>query len=230
MKVQRGLFWGALAALLSATPVTLGEDGVAPAGPSAADVRALLKRLEAAEKRIKELENQIKPSKKEKKKETGYSAGATLGVGEANFEDKKDEKKEDKSKSLADRIKSLEDEAKKSDKTIGEIEDEVSGLSDYFKWSSGITNFRLNGRIHLDYVHFFGDSGDAGAISRVRAGEGDPENRLVFRRLRLTQRGDIADNVDWKLDIEFAGIAAQTRDAYFSHQESSVDEWHVSGR
>lgn len=182
---------------------------------SQTDVKALLERLQAAEEKIKELEKKVHGEEKKKPEPKEVSSVlAPRGVEDFKSPDAKNNKKE---KSILSRIKELEEQDKKDAKAFDELEEEVGDIGDRFKWSSDLVNFRLNGRIHMDYVNFFSDSAGLGFIANPDSSSDvfgqDPENRLVFRRLRLTHRGEIADNMFWKLDLEFADSTAQMRDA-----------------
>ncbi len=75
-------------------------------------------------------------------------------------------------------------------------------------------SLKLGGRIHLDYWAFPGDSPGVNAFET-----GDPnmspQDRFVFRRMRLGASGDIPDNMRYKLEMEFAGgNDVEYRDVY----------------
>jgi phosphate-selective porin OprO/OprP len=53
-----------------------------------------------------------------------------------------------------------------------------------------------------------------GGDSRLRAAVGTPAEDVEFRRLRLHVTGVIAEHVDYKAQVEFAGTGEELRDAY----------------
>ncbi|REJ75826.1 MAG: porin [Planctomycetota bacterium] len=77
---------------------------------------------------------------------------------------------------------------------------------------------QLNGRIHADYWAFPGS--DAG----IDAFEGtDPQDRFIFRRMRFGVKGDIRDNMEYKIEMEFAeGAEPQYRDVYIGFNDLPV--------
>ena len=105
---------------------------------------------------------------------------------------------------LAEQDKLLE----KQSKTIGDIK---SKFKDYVKLGHGDETMKLFGRLHLDYWSF------PQAQPGIQALEGgDPQDRFVFRRMRIGVKGDIDDNVFYKIEMEFAGGRNPSyRDAYF---------------
>ncbi|QEG43062.1 OprO/OprP family phosphate-selective porin [Roseimaritima ulvae] len=139
--------------------------------------------------------------------------------------------------SLKDRVAKLE--ALLADKSEDDGEDpveELSGtvddLSDSFKKFSGDksivhsgsskSTMKVSGRVHVDGWGF-ADSDDN--ISIFNGGGDvddalDPQNRLGFRRLRFGVKGDIKDNMIYKIEMEFAGgNDSEFRDAYLGWEE-----------
>lgn len=73
---------------------------------------------------------------------------------------------------------------------------------------------KWTGRIHLDYWAFPNESDGIGFFENPNTGF-DPENRLVFRRVRLGLQGDINDSMLYKIDWEFNNPAVgEYKDVY----------------
>lgn len=69
------------------------------------------------------------------------------------------------------------------------------------------TTFDLGGRIHYDYWGFPESSEGIGYFENPTPGPSyglDPANRWAFRRIRLEFQGDIVQNMDWRLQVDFA--------------------------
>lgn len=68
-------------------------------------------------------------------------------------------------------------------------------------------SFRINGRIHADTWSFIGETPGIGFFEHpdpTAANFGaSPEDRWVFRRIRLEMRGDILQTMGYKLDVDF---------------------------
>ncbi len=80
--------------------------------------------------------------------------------------------------------------------------------------------FKLGGRIHADYWDFMRNSPGIGFFENsnpaaVNFGD-DPQDRFLFRRIRLEMSGDIPQNMEWRMQIDFNNPAsAEYKDVYF---------------
>ncbi|MEM9646287.1 MAG: porin [Planctomycetota bacterium] len=75
-------------------------------------------------------------------------------------------------------------------------------------------SYKLNGRVHLDNWNFL-DS-DAG-INQLETGSmtDDPEDRWDFRRIRLTWTGEVPQNMEYRIQIDFNNpSSAEMKDVY----------------
>ena len=108
---------------------------------------------------------------------------------------------------LADRIKKLESSRKKD-------EDSAKKKKEEDATKPGI---KISGRIHTDYWGFpYVNPG----VGSLEAPDGDPEDRFLFRRIRLGFSGDIADNMTYKMDVDFNNPATpQLKDVYFGWKD-----------
>ncbi len=117
---------------------------------------------------------------------------------------------------------------------FADIEKEVSSLSDAVgdktiarSGSSGST-IVVNGRVHADVWSISDTDGDIAAFEGVDGagqpdGLVDPQNRLGFRRLRFGVKGDILDNMLYKIEMELAGgNDVEFRDAYLGWEELPI--------
>ena len=85
------------------------------------------------------------------------------------------------------------------------------------KWDNGTKiesqdkNFKLKfgGRIHLDHVYFSQDNDLDAAFGELESKDG-----TEFRRARLFMSGVLYKNVEFKLQLDFAGGSARMKDAY----------------
>ena len=112
-----------------------------------------------------------------------------------------------KDKSFVDRFDAVEADVSKSMEQIGEID---SSMDDYVKSGHGDNRMKLSGRVHADYWSFLSESPGIDTLEG-----GDPQDRFGFRRLRFGVNGDIDDNMEYKIEMEFAGgNDVEFRDAY----------------
>lgn len=80
--------------------------------------------------------------------------------------------------------------------------------------------FKLGGRIHMDYWNFMSNSPGIGFFEHPDPTEAnfgtDPEDRFVFRRIRLEMSGDIPQNMEWRMQIDFNNPSSpEYKDVYF---------------
>jgi phosphate-selective porin OprO/OprP len=117
----------------------------------------------------------------------------------------------EESKGYGESIEELDKSLTKLGETVKKITDDKS-----FVHSGGSKNtMKLTGRIHIDHWAFPTAQGGIPAIEG-----GDPQDRLLFRRLRFGVAGKLVGNMEYKIEMEFAG-ANQTefRDAYLGWNE-----------
>lgn len=101
---------------------------------------------------------------------------------------------------------------------LGESVEEIDGkLPDLISHKGAGKRFQLYGRIHLAYYAF----SDVEGVESL-FGE-DPQDRFGFRRLRLSARGDISDNIFYQIQTEFADANDfQFRDAWFGFRDLPI--------
>lgn len=76
---------------------------------------------------------------------------------------------------------------------------------------------KIAARIHTDWWTF--PSVDEGP-GQLESPDGDPEDRFLFRRIRIGIGGDIPDNMTYKMDIDFNNPSVpQLKDVYFGWEE-----------
>ena len=116
------------------------------------------------------------------------------------------------SKDVDKRLKDLEKGFEKQGESIEEIDGLIPGLVHSGHKKPKMTLF---GRIHLDYWAF--PDADEG-IETLEGG--NPQDRVVFRRMRLGVKGDLNDNMFYKYEGEFAGgVATSYRDAFIGFKK-----------
>ncbi|GIW97538.1 MAG: hypothetical protein KatS3mg111_0871 [Pirellulaceae bacterium] len=79
--------------------------------------------------------------------------------------------------------------------------------------------FELGGRIHFDHWSFLDNEPGIGFLEHPDASDPaygtDPEDRFVFRRIRLEFDGDIPSNMLWRMQIDFNNpSSAEYKDVY----------------
>jgi phosphate-selective porin OprO/OprP len=119
--------------------------------------------------------------------------------------------------SIEDRFAALDEQFASLEESIDEVA-EVAGNKQIVKSGSSKSTMVVSGRIHFDAWGF--DDRDP-SIANFEAGGDpadaeDPDNRLGFRRVRFGVKGKIKDNMEYKIEMEFAGgNSSEFRDVYF---------------
>ncbi|MEP3481265.1 MAG: porin [Fuerstiella sp.] len=170
----------------------------------------LLQRLESTETRLKELESE----KTTNIFSTSFQNGQPLAVppaSEPTDPNDSDESKDDFEARL-DKLEQGWEELDDAWSTFDKAQKKKK--SDAAKKPS----FKINGRIHADFWSFTNDDGGEGFLENrlgsANAGA-DPEDRFAFRRIRLETKGDIFENMLWRLQVEFSDPSStQFRDVY----------------
>ncbi|GIW82158.1 MAG: ATPase [Gemmatales bacterium] len=81
---------------------------------------------------------------------------------------------------------------------------------------------KVIGRIHADYWGFPNSTGGVNFFENPTTGV-DPEDRILFRRLRIGVQGDIFETMLYKLEMEFANPNNPTiKDAYLGFKELPI--------
>ncbi len=116
---------------------------------------------------------------------------------------------------LTKQVEDFQSQLKKQDETIGDLK---KAQGDLVKLGHGKEKMTLSGRIHLDYWTFPGVDDSLFPLE-----SGDPQDRFLFRRLRFGVKGDIDDNMLYKIEMEFAEPSEpQFRDAYIGFKDLPV--------
>ena len=144
------------------------------------EIEQLLERIDAQNERILALEQQLEQEPK-------FSP-----IGYSNWQG--DDEAADAG--LQEQLDSLEE-------TLGEISeqvDELAGDKTVVHSGSSKSTMKVVGRVHADYWAFPNTAGDIDNFE-----DGDPQDRLGFRRVRFGVRGDIVDNMEYRIEMEFTG-------------------------
>jgi phosphate-selective porin OprO/OprP len=122
-------------------------------------------------------------------------------------QDQEEESSEKSSTKLEERLAKLEKSVEAQEKATEELDGILPSLVYHGHKQPKITFF---GRIHLDYWAF----PEADETLFPLEG-GNPQDRVVFRRIRIGAKGDLHDNMFYKYEGEFAGgVASSYRDVY----------------
>lgn len=110
---------------------------------------------------------------------------------------------------LAKRVEELEKSIKK------QAEQEAKKKEDAAKKPT----FQIGGRIHLDHWAFSETSRGIDYFENPNTGD-DPEDRLLFRRIRLEMQGNVFETMLYRMQIDFNNPAvAEMKDVYLGFQE-----------
>ena len=181
-------------ALLASLPFWL--TAVAAAEPD--DLRRLSDVVELQNQRISQLEQELNAKSRTR------ATPVSLGVFQ------------DEDSGIQEQFKKMESEI--SD--LSDAIDEVAKDKTIARSGTSRNTMVVNGRIHAD---MWGISDTGGATRSFEgvdsvgnpSGTLDPQNRLGFRRMRFGVKGNIDDNMRYKIEMEFAGgNDIEFRDAY----------------
>lgn len=181
--------------LAAATPVVAQQQQPQPYPTD------LLRRLEASEQRIRDLEAALR---------NRPAPAAPLAVAP--------HLQAVSSPSVHERLVMLEELWDKEGK---------DGKGDGSDKKSGKPTLKINGRIHLDYWNFTDDSPGIGFFEHPDGGDPnfgtDPEDRVFFRRIRLNFQGDIFETMLYRMQIDFnAPDSGEMKDMYIGFKELPI--------
>ena len=225
------------------TAVATADDALSP------EVRALMQRLEQAEDRIADLQSQVaspavgagvagrgsvyRPVMFQDSSgvadlaleapDEGPDEGVESDASADAFESRLAELEERWSSYDSDeRFDALSEEFETFAERIDDIED---GQIDFVKRGTSKATMTLFGRLHGDYVAY------PRATPGISVFEGEnPQDRFTFRRSRLGVKGNITDNMFYKLETEFAGANNfEFRDMFLGFRDVPVFQSIVIG-
>jgi phosphate-selective porin OprO/OprP len=226
----------ALLILSGCLAAATGESSAADEAPvSAAEVRALIQRLEQAESKINRLESELAETRP-------YQPRPFPGPATALFEEPADapllllddevqtilkqqqalqashEELAARYDGLAREYESLSESQKVLKSDHDELLEDYNSGDGFVLMGSGAT-MRLTGRTQLDYWGFPYDDAGAQVLEGSPTAPVDPQDRFGLRRLRFGPRGEVGDNGIYRFDIEFSDLQSiQIRDAWVGMQ------------
>ncbi|XZE54644.1 OprO/OprP family phosphate-selective porin [Planctomycetaceae bacterium SH139] len=130
------------------------------------------------------------------------------GEGEGNGEADGDEKTEGEKEEKPD-IEELSRRLAEMEESWSEFQEKVA---DEKAAKAKKPSTTINGRVHLDYWSFLDNDPAIGYFENPNATLNgapnprfglDPEDRFVFRRIRLEAKGDVPGNMSWRIQIDF---------------------------
>lgn len=124
-----------------------------------------------------------------------------------------------RSSNVLERLNDLESKYAELDDAQGDLSDE---LNHYAKVKLDDITLTIAGRLHID-AWMFPDSSPG--VNGFETGDNDfpPQDRVGFRRIRLTFSGDIYETMLYKIDMEYAGIdRVIPRDMFFGFRDLPV--------
>jgi len=207
----------AWAAITLVTPSAFGQPPLEPAVPAtaeSADLSEVLERLRAAERRIAELEaNGKQGAAAEGDASAAVPAGRARVSDDAESGDRADSGGKQPTNDSAADNRDAGDGDGGSD--VGERLGALQKDWDAFQESQAELKaaakkkptFKIGGRIHLDYWTFPGASEGIGFFEHPVPSDPqygvDPEDRFLFRRIRLEAQGDVPDLMFWRTQVDF---------------------------
>ena len=106
----------------------------------------------------------------------------------------------------------LEQRITELEKRLGEVESE--------KVSLGFGDVEVGGRVMNDWMWISEDD-------NVRSAIGDQEDGIEFRRIWLFVEGDVAENVGYKVQLNFAGGGTDLQDVYLKLDGLPLGTWKI---
>lgn len=180
-------------------------------------VQALLKRLQEAERRINELQRELEALKpKASAGGSSHSTAADTDVsGVVVPQPRLVPAAETSTDDVLQRLTTLE---KRWAELNARDEDLATALKNTVAPGTTRNTMKVSGRIHADYWAFPGHDMGADILEGI-----DPQDRFVFRRLRFGVKGDIKDNMEYKIEMEFADPNdTEFRDAYLGFKNLGI--------
>lgn len=184
--------------------------GCIPACAASDDqLQELIQRLEAAEARIHELEQQVQQQQEAPAQDSDDSVPAVKPATWSDSSRPTDPTVEPKWNSQ----ESWEELMKNNAQLSSRIDKSVQS------GSKGTRSMKVKGRIHSDYWSFPRTDSGINQLETLDPNS-TPQDRLGFRRLRFGVEGDLNPNTGYKIEMEFAGgDESEFRDAWIAMKD-----------
>lgn len=198
-----------VAATLLCAAVAWGQNDLGSVAGAGSDpsARELLERLEAAERRIAELEGSPRPAGGAG---PGGEAGRATVSGaddESNSGGGLDQPTNDSAAENRDGGDGSDDVGKRLEALQKDWDTFQEDQAELKAAAKKKPTFKIGGRIHLDYWTFPESSEGIGFFEHPIPGDPqygvDPEDRFLFRRIRLEAQGDVPDLMFWRTQVDF---------------------------
>jgi len=206
---------------------------------SAADIQAVLKRLEETEKQVQKLQDESREIRQEQTSKSRQAEesiplvlfepkeASNTGAAQYNSSDASDFESKHRLVSAAapvdDResdppslVEQFEKRWEEQDAFNADLE---SAFEKVVHPGTSLGTMKVAGRVHLDHWAFPGESPGVNAFETGDSTNG-PQDRFQFRRMRFGVRGDVWENMEYRIEMEFAGgDDSQFRDVWigFNH-------------
>lgn len=150
-----------------------------------------------------------------------YLADVEEDAGEEDGEDEDDEKTD-----IEKRLEKLEENYGDLEEDYDELSDSYSDLQKKLKVVAfsghGDATMKVNGRIHVDMWSFPHTSPGANFFENENT-DISVQDRVGFRRMRFGVKGKLAANMEYKIEMEFAGgNNSEFRDAYLGWNDLPI--------
>lgn len=206
-----------------------------PSAIDAEQVKALIDRLESAEKQIQELNAELQKVKSQSLPPAVEPA--PVPATEEALPLRIDNVFEAEADSLAGRVSRFsrltafeepEDEPADLEGRLGIVEEGLQKIFDAENKKKSDAakkpTFKIGGRIHADYWDFVHNTRGIDFLEHPDEGEDNfgasPEDRFLFRRIRLEMSGDILETMLWRMQVDFNNPGTpELKDVYLGFKE-----------
>ena len=121
-------------------------------------------------------------------------------------------------KSIVDELQATVTEQGKTLEKYGESIDKLKkDVKAKINPGHSAASMKVVGRVHADY---WGFPETSPGIDALEGGPAGPQDRLSFRRMRFGVRGNVSDQMEYRIEMEFAGgNRSEFRDAWLGFKE-----------
>ncbi len=135
------------------------------------------------------------------------------------------EEQQEKLDEIASAVEEQAETIEENQKAIGDLSDLFGDFESDFddelrlKTNSGHSKSKMKivGRVHVDY---WGFPESSPGIDALEGGPAGPQDRFGFRRMRFGVRGNLPSNMDYRIEMEFAGgNRSEFRDAWLGFKD-----------
>lgn len=199
------------------------------------NIAKILQRLEAAEKRINELESEKQNNVSEIEQISNeyplippIPATGTATTGTESPEpwqsavQRTNAYSESSTTQSATKRTAFEEFEQRVSNLEADFDEFQEGDKQRVRSGTSLSTMKIVGRVHADYWSFPNDSAGSNAFESGDSTQ-DPQDRIGFRRIRFGVRGDIWKNMEYRIEMEFAGANdTEIRDVWIGFKDLPI--------